>query len=256
MDNYMIRSFIYKFTIFSCICGLSFSQTSRPFDDNLYGSFSFLIAKPQGDFSSHVTNNGYGIDIDGGYRFGRSPFAIGLNFAFATYGKLERKIPFSYFSDMVKLTETTESKIMMINPYLKTSLHLTTNVNIYIKAFGGYQFLNTSTTLKNDDQVEPDRGDDTDKPYIAKSDVFKDGAFNYGYGVGMRFPIPFISGKGKKPVISIECKWSSGGEAEYLNAGKEGSIVFSDPANGPVTTSYFPEKSKTDLFNISIGVGI
>ncbi len=252
----MIIKFFHKFIILSYISCFSFSQNIRPFDDNLYGSFSLLIAKPQGDFSNHVTNNGYGIDIDGGYRIGKSPFAIGLNFAFVTYGKLERKIPFSYFSDMVKLTETTESKIMVINPYLKTSLRLTTNVNIYIKAFGGYQFLNTSTTLKNDDQIEPNRGDDTDKPYIAKSDVFKDGAFNYGYGVGMRFPIPFIDGKGKKPVINIECKWSSGGEAEYLNAGKEGSIVFSDPANGPVTTSYFPEKSKTDLFNISIGVGI
>ena len=112
-----MRKFFYKFIILSCISSFSFSQTSRPFDDNLFGSFSLLIAKPQGDFSNHVTNNGYGIDIDGGYRIGESPFAIGLNFAFATYGKLERKIPFSYFSDMVKLTETTESKIMMINPY-------------------------------------------------------------------------------------------------------------------------------------------
>ena len=252
----MIRSFIYKFTIFSCLCCLSSSQTSKPLDDKISGSLSLLIAKPQGDFSNHVTNNGYGIDIDGGYRFGNSPFAIGLNLAFATYGKLERKIPFNYFSDLVKLTETTESKIMMLDPYLKASLHLSTNVSIYVKGFGGYQYLNTSTTLKNDEQVEGDRSDNNDKPYIAKSDVFKDGTFNYGYGVGMRFPIPFMGGEGKKPVINIECKWSTGGEAQYLNAGKDGAIVFSDPADGPVTTTYYPEQSKTDLFNISIGVGI
>lgn len=247
----MIRSFIYKFTIFSCLCCLSASQTSKPLNDKISGSLSLLIAKPQGDFSNHVTNNGYGIDIDGGYRFGNSPFAIGLNLAFATYGKLERKIPFSYFSDLVKLTETTESEIIMLDPYLKASLHLTTNVSIYVKGFGGYQYLSTSTTLKNDEQ-----GDSNDKPYIAKSDVFKDGTFNYGYGVGMRFPIPFMGGEGKKPVINIECKWSTGGEAQYLNAGKVGAIVFSDPADGPVTTTYYPEQSKTDLFNISIGVGI
>ena len=247
----MIRIFIYKFTIFSCLCCLSASQTSKPLNDKISGSLSLLIAKPQGDFSNHVTNNGYGIDIDGGYRFGNSPFAIGLNLAFATYGKLERKIPFSYFSDLVKLTETTESEIIMLDPYLKASLHLTTNVSIYVKGFGGYQYLSTSTTLKNDEQ-----GDSNDKPYIAKSDVFKDGTFNYGYGVGMRFPIPFMGGEGKKPVINIECKWSTGGEAQYLNAGKVGAIVFSDPADGPVTTTYYPEQSKTDLFNISIGVGI
>ena len=247
----MIKSFIYKFTIFSCLCCLSASQTSKPLNDKISGSLSLLIAKPQGDFSNHVTNNGYGIDIDGGYRFGNSPFAIGLNLAFATYGKLERKIPFSYFSDLVKLTETTESEIIILDPYLKASLHLTTNVSIYVKGFGGYQYLSTSTTLKNDEQ-----GDSNDKPYIAKSDVFKDGTFNYGYGVGIRFPIPFMGGEGKKPVINIECKWSTGGEAQYLNAGKVGAIVFSDPADGPVTTTYYPEQSKTDLFNISIGVGI
>lgn len=247
----MIRSFIYKFTIFSCLCCLSASQTSKPLNDKISGSLSLLIAKPQGDFSNHVTNNGYGIDIDGGYRFGNSPFAIGLNLAFATYGKLERKIPFSYFSDLVKLTETTESEIIMLDPYLKASLHLTTNVSIYVKGFGGYQYLSTSATLKNDEQ-----GDSNDKPYIAKSDVFKDGTFNYGYGVGMRFPIPFMGGEAKTPVINIECKWSTGGEAQYLNAGKDGAIVFSNPADGPVTTTYYPEQSKTDLFNISIGVGI
>ena len=247
----MIRSFIYKFTILSCLCCLSASQTSKPLNDKISGSLSLLIAKPQGDFSNHVTNNGYGIDIDGGYRFGNSPFAIGLNLAFATYGKLERKIPFSYFSDLVKLTETTESEIIMLDPYLKASLHLTTNVSIYVKGFGGYQYLSTSTTLKNDEQ-----GDSNDKPYIAKSDVFKDGTFNYGYGVGIRFPIPFMGGEGKTPVINIECKWSTGGEAQYLNAGKDGAIVFSNPADGPVTTTYYPEQSKTDLFNISIGVGI
>ena len=84
------------------------------------------------------------MDIDGGYRLGRSPFAIGLSLAFATYGRLERKIPFSYFSDSVKLTETTESKIMMLDPYVKASLYITRNLSLYIKGFGGYQFLNTT----------------------------------------------------------------------------------------------------------------
>ena len=35
----------------------------------------------------------------------------------------------------------------------------------------------------------------------------------------------------------------------------EGSIVLSDPSDGPVTTTLYPDKSKTDLFNISIGIG-
>jgi hypothetical protein len=56
-------------------------------------------------------------------------------------------------------------------------------------------------------------------------------------------------------VINLELKWSNGGEARYLNAGKDGSIVFSDPADGPVSTTFFPQKSRTDLFCISVGIG-
>ena len=56
-------------------------------------------------------------------------------------------------------------------------------------------------------------------------------------------------------LINMELKWSNGGEAKYLNAGNDGSIVLSDPADGPVTTTLYPDQSKTDLFNISIGIG-
>ena len=55
--------------------------------------------------------------------------------------------------------------------------------------------------------------------------------------------------------ICLEMKWSKGGEAEYLNAGKDGAIVLSDPADGPITTTLNTDKSKTDLFNISVGIG-
>ena len=103
--------------------------------------------------------------------------------------------------------------------------------------------------------------DNNDAPeYIARSTVASDEAFNYGFGLGLRFRL--FRGR-KKPDgsmssptrINLELKWSKGGEAEYLNAGKEGSIEFSDPADGPITTTFYPEQSNTDLFNISIGIG-
>ena len=56
-------------------------------------------------------------------------------------------------------------------------------------------------------------------------------------------------------IINLELKWSNGGEARYLNAGEDGSIVFSDPVDGPVTTTFFPKKSETDLICISVGIG-
>jgi hypothetical protein len=84
--------------------------------------------------------------------------------------------------------------------------------------------------------------------------VATDGAFDYGVGLGMRFPI-FRDGENGPLFICLEMKWSKGGEAEYLNAGKDGAIVLSDPVDGPVTTTLNPDESMTDLFNISIGIG-
>ena len=244
-------TFRHYISIYVFLCSFVFSQK-----ENIFGSVSVLVASPQGQFSEFVSNNAYGLDLDGGWNFNNTPFSIGMNFSFGTYGKLKRKIPFNYFSDLISLTETTESDIMMINPYVKMSLDFAKSFSLHMKGFGGYQILKTSSTIKNDDQEYYNDDSGNEKPYIAKSDVFEDGAFSYGYGIGIRFPIPFINNKYQNLLMNIEFKWSTGGEAEYLNAGKEGSIIFSDSSNGPVTTKLNPDRSKTDLFNISIGIGI
>ena len=114
-------------------------------------------------------------------------------------------------------------------------------------------WLETNTKIKNDEQ-QNNEYDDDEPDYLAQSNVANDGAFDYGAGFGVRFPI-FRGGDNGPVFICLEMKWSKGGEAEYLNAGKDGAIVLSDPADGPVTTTLNPDKSKTDLFNISIGIG-
>ena len=228
------------------------AQEEPNLPEGVYMNISFVVVQPQGEFSKNVTNNGYGVDFDGGWFIYNGPVDLGINLVAAQYGNFTRQIPYSYFSSLVTLTENTQSTIFTINPYVQPTLRLG-DFSFFSKFFAGYQILETDTEIKNDEQ-QNNQQDEDEPDYIAKSNVASDGAFDYGIGIGMRFPILRNSGKG--PIfLNLEMKWSRGGEAEYLNAGKEGAIVLSDPSDGPITTTLNPDRSKTDLFNISLGIG-
>ncbi len=256
MDNIFVRAMI----VIVVLIKMSYGQSIKQLPNNIYGNISFAVAVPQGEFSNNVTNNGYGVDLDGGWYVFNGPIALGMNIIWAQYGRLTRNIPYSYFSSAVTLTEITQSGILVLNPYVRPTVRLG-DFSFYTKLSGGYHILSTETKIQNDDQVNNLNNENDDVPeYIARSTVASDGAFNYGFGLGLRFRL--FRGR-KQPdgsmssptLINLELKLSKGGEAEYLNAGKEGSIEFSDPEDGPVTTTFYPEKSKTDLFTISIGIG-
>tara|TARA_B100001057_G_scaffold213197_1_gene213544 strand:- start:128 stop:877 length:750 start_codon:yes stop_codon:yes gene_type:complete len=235
-----------------CLTSLTYSQKGSNLPESMYMNISFSVLQPQGEFANNVTNNGYGVDFDGGWYIYNGPVGLGVNIIAAQYGNFTRQIPYSYFVPLATLTETTQSTIFIINPYVQPTLRMG-DFSFYTKLFAGYQGFETNTKIQNDEQAN-NENDDDEPDYIAQSNVATDGAFDYGVGLGMRFPI-FRGGENGPVFICLEMKWSKGGEAEYLNAGKQGSIVLSDPADGPVTATLNPDKSKTDLFNISIGIG-
>ena len=246
----MNNNFLKAIGIVVCLASLTYAQKSSNLPESAYMNISLGVLQPQGDFANNVTNNGYGIDFDGGWYIYNGPLGLGVNIIAAQYGNFSRQIPYSYFSSLVTLTETTESTIFIINPYVQPTLRMG-DFSFHTKFFAGYQALETKTKIQNDEQ---ENNEDDEPDYIAQSTVANDGTFDYGVGLGMRYPI-FRGGENGPIFICLEMKWSKGGEAEYLNAGKDGAIVLSDPADGPVTTTLNPDKSKTDLFNISIGIG-
>ena len=248
----MKNNFLMIIGIVICLASLPHAQNGSNLPESVYMNVSFGVLQPQGEFANNVTNNGYGVDFDGGWYIYNGPVGLGVNIIAAQYGNFTRQIPYSYFSSLVTLTEKTQSTIFIINPYVQPTLRMG-DFSFYTKFFAGYQVLETKTKIQNEEQ-ENNENEDDEPDYIAQSTVANDGAFDYGFGLGMRFPI-FRGGDGGPLFICLEMKWSKGGEAEYLNAGKDGAIVLSDPADGPVTTTLNPDKSKTDLFNISIGVG-
>ena len=248
----MKNNFLMILGIVICLASLPHAQNGSNLPESVYMNVSVGVLQPQGEFANNVTNNGYGVDFDGGWYIYNGPVGLGVNIIAAQYGNFTRQIPYSYFSSLVTLTEKTQSTIFIINPYVQPTLRMG-DFSFYTKFFAGYQVLETKTKIQNEEQ-ENNENEDDEPDYIAQSTVANDGAFDYGFGLGMRFPI-FRGGDSGPLFICLEMKWSKGGEAEYLNAGKDGAIVLSDPADGPVTTTLNPDKSKTDLFNISIGVG-
>ena len=223
------------------------AQNVREKPENVYLNVSFVAVQPQAKFSRNVTNNGHKVDFDGGWYIYNGPVGLGFNLIAAQYGNFTRQIPYSYFSSLVTLTETTQSTIFSVNPYVKPALRLG-DFSFHAKFFAGYQLLETNTTIKNDEQENNQQGKD-EPVYFVKSKVSSDGAFGYGVGLGMRFPI--FRNLEKGPIfLSLGMKWSKGWEAEYLNASKKGAIELRDSAGGPTTSTLNLGMSKTDLFNI------
>ena len=244
----MKNNFLMILGIVICLASLPHAQNGSNLPESVYMNVSVGVLQPQGEFANNVTNNGYGVDFDGGWYIYNGPVGLGVNIIAAQYGNFTRQIPYSYFSSLVTLTEKTQSTIFIINPYVQPTLRMG-DFSFYTKFFAGYQVLETKTKIQNEEQ-ENNENEDDEPDYIAQSTVANDGAFDYGFGLGMRFPI-FRGGDSGPLFICLEMKWSKGGEAEYLNAGKDGAIVLSDPADGPVTTTLNADRSKTDLFNIS-----
>ena len=120
MDNIIVRVVI----VIIVSLKMSYGQSAKQLPNNIYGNISFAIAIPQGEFADNVTNNGYGVDCDGGWYVFNGPIAAGMSIIGAQYGRLTRNIPYSYFSSAVTLTEITQSGILILNPYIRPTLRL------------------------------------------------------------------------------------------------------------------------------------
>ena len=56
-----------------------------------------------------------------------------------------------------------------------------------------------------------------------------------------------------KLLFFINGRYLWGGHTKYL---KEGSIIYSDPDDGPVQTTFNWNESKTDLLQLNLGISV
>ena len=223
---------------------------SSAFSGNFGIDIALIGQLPKGEFKDEGVPTGFGLDINGLW-YPSKQFGLGINVGISQYGNSERQIPFSYYTDLVTITEKTTNDLAYGHLLLKL-IPFQGNVRPYFEGFLGMKNLFTSTKVISENCPE----EDEDTCEIASSTNYSDNAFSYGGGGGLEITLTSFGGdedSGIKGVLSffINARYMIGAEAEYL---KEGAITFSDPQDGPVQTTFDPSTSKTDVLQISLGL--
>ncbi|NBB76076.1 MAG: outer membrane beta-barrel protein [Bacteroidetes bacterium] len=212
----------------------------------IQGSLNLGVGVPMADFSNQLDRVGFGIDFEGGYRFGNSPVMLGLEFGFMNFGRDEREEPFS--------TTIPDVRVEVENTYnmVKGDLFLRliappSRVRPYADALVGFNYFFTETVIR-------ERGNFAEEPIVSDTN-FDDTTLNYGLGAGLQIRVY----RDKNPTarepdevrpssvfINLRSRYLFGQNAQYL---QEGSI---ENINGEV--SYDISESETDLLHIKVGV--
>ena len=222
---------------------------SSAFSGNFGVDIALIGQLPKGEFKDEGVPTGFGLDINGLW-YPSKQFGLGLNVGISQYGNSERQIPFSYYTDLVTITEKTTNDLAYVH-LLARIVPLQGKVRPYFEGLLGMKNLSTTTKVISENCPE----EDEDTCEIASSTNYSDNAFSYGGGGGLDIMITSIGDEESdvQGILSffINARYVMGTEAEYL---KEGAITFSDPEEGPVQTTFHPSKSKTDALQINIGL--
>tara|TARA_Y100001968_G_C19180562_1_gene630175 strand:+ start:12 stop:743 length:732 start_codon:yes stop_codon:yes gene_type:complete len=219
-------------------------------------NLSLIGHLPQEEFKTAGVTTGFGIDFNGMY-YMVDELAFGINFGGSVYDISRRPIPLNYYTDLITITEETSNNIAYGHLFMKV-VPFQTKVKPFFEGLIGLKNLNTKTKVYSQDCTD-DPDTDHDECEIAKSTNASDNAFSYGFGGG--FEIQLIDFNSTESGYSdIEAgnlsflfsfRYLYGNEARYL---KKGSIEYTNPEDGPVTTTFNWSQSRTDLIQLNFGL--
>tara|TARA_X000001036_G_scaffold80028_1_gene71713 strand:+ start:1910 stop:2626 length:717 start_codon:yes stop_codon:yes gene_type:complete len=209
---------------------------------------SLVAQVPKGEFAEQEVPTGFGIDLNGLY-FPVKELGFGLNLGYSVYGYSQREIPFNYFTNLVTITEKTTNELGYGHLFFRI-VPFNGNIKPYFEGLVGLKNLSTKTELVSNNCTDED-----DNCQIAKSTNASDTVFSYGFGGGLQVKLTTLEDEAGDPSgdlsFFINARYLMGSSAKYL---KKGSIVYSEPEDGPVQTSFNWNESKTDLLQLSIGI--
>lgn len=210
----------------------------------LDAGINFQVIVPQNEFDESINTLGYGVNLQGLYRFPESPFGLGIDFNFNNFGRDTREEPIS--TTIPDLTVRVENEYNLIQGLMVAKVQPQDGVlRPFAEGLAGFNYFYTQTSIEN-------RGNQSDEP-IATDTNFEDWAFAWGGGGGVAIRVfdrrNSASYNSENPIaagyINLGVRYLNGSEAEYL---REGSIVAD---NGSVT--YETLKSRTDMLMIQFG---
>lgn len=210
----------------------------------LNAGLNLQVVLPQNEFSESIDTQGYGVNLNGMYRFSQSPFGLGLDFNFINFGQDTRDEPLS--PTIPDLTVRVENEYNLVQGLMAARVQSPDGViRPFAEGLAGFNYFYTQTSIEN-------RRSQGDEP-IATDTNFEDWGFAWGGGGGLMIRVfdrrgsenltpenPLAAG-----YINLGVRYLNGSEAEYL---RKGSIVIE---NGSVT--YDTLKSRTDMLIIQFG---
>lgn len=225
--------------IITILFGFSISNAQH-----IYFGFNGQLAIPQGEFSDSIDRLGGGLDAFGYYRFGDSPFGVGLDFSFVNFGRDTRDEPLSTTIPDLRVEVENEYNLLQVFPVFRVQQG-SGILQPYLDGMAGINYFYTQTSIS-------ERGS-SDEP-IARDTNFEDVAFAWGGGGGLMIRVIDNSdrevqnenddsiGQG---FINLGFRYVNGNEAEYL---REGSIRIE---NGDV--AFDTLQSDTDMITVQLG---
>jgi opacity protein-like surface antigen len=220
-------AYLSVFALFFC-----FSPASRAQD--FQAGINFTTAFPTGDFKKNIDSNGYGAGGEFLYGIRKSPFLIGADLNFVTYGSESFRESLSPRIPEIRVRVNTSNNIFMSHFVLRAQKR-EGKVRPYVDGLVGLKHLFTRTSVSNDFTGEEFAGDTN----------LSDTTFSYGIGGGAQFLLTTPK-SGPEILLDTKVRYLKGSDAEYL---KKGSI-FRD--NGDVFFDTL--HSRTDLVTLQIGV--
>jgi len=221
-----------------------YSITASVSAQEINAGLNFQVSLPQNEFKESINTNGFGLNMNGLYRFQNSPFGIGLDFNFINYGKDTRDEPLS--PTIPDLRVRVENQYNLIQGLVVARVQSTDGIfRPYAEGLAGFNYFYTETSISER------RGSGTEP--IASDTNFDDWGFTWGGGGGLMIRVFDRRGSDNitadNPIaagyINLGARYLNGSEAEYL---REGSVVID---NGDVTFDTL--RSRTDMVMLKIG---
>ncbi|MCC5942529.1 MAG: outer membrane beta-barrel protein [Balneolaceae bacterium] len=237
--------------LFACLLFivLFLGHSKNAHSQELQVALDFDLAAPQGEFSDQLDKLGWGLNIMGGYRFGNTPFMLGLEFGFMNFGRDVRDAPLSTTIPDLRV-EVENSYNLVHGDILLRLIPPPTTVRPYVEGLVGFNYFYTETVIR-------DRGSFSGEERLRDTN-FEDTALSYGFGAGVQFRLYQDRSTVREPdeiapsgvYLTLASRYMFGREAEYL---QEGSI---DVVSRPGEVLYDVSRSETNLLYFKLGVVI
>jgi opacity protein-like surface antigen len=201
------------------------------------------LAIPQGPFRDNVERLGPGINFMFGYQLPNTPFLLGVDAGFVSFGSDERTEQLS--PNIPDLRVRIRNSYNMGHGQLLLRMQgMNPGFRPFMDALLGFNYLYTETTLNN-------RSSFGEEPVLRDTN-FDDWTLSYGLGAGVQIKLSEFQtyddvnevSKPARLYLTLQTRYMLGDEAEYLNS--------LSTNNGNVV--YDIRKSRTNLVYIQVGV--